>query len=972
MTEHDTRRAGHSPPESTADVAGTTLTATDFAQFFRDVHGHDPFPWQIRLTSHVIKRQAWPKVMDLPTGSGKTAVLDTALFALAVRPLVFPRRIVFVIDRRIVVDQVCERAEKIREQIEIAASPLLAKVRSRLRELCDEPLGVAALRGGVPIDGDWAGRPDQPWVVVSTVDQFGSRLLFRGYGVGRKKWPIHAGLTGNDSLVILDEVHISAAFSDTLAAVRKLDTASLNGLPCRFHVVEMSATPRGAEQSERFTLDSRTDFNECGELRRRIHVNKSAELVSIPNSDSMPARILRIVRSIRKSDHSVQSVGVVVNRVRSARDIHQALKEDQTLKEDGLETHLITGRMRPLDREDAIKRIVPAVEPNGERPTGGLTIVVATQAIEVGADFSFDALITECAAVDSLRQRFGRLDRRGARFARTGVAAQAWIIGPKSVVTSKKPDPIYGDATKVTWEQLNQRATGGVLDVGPLSLSGFPEEAFAPRTVAPLLLKTHLDAWVQTNPEPLVQPDIDWFLHGIPKDRTPTPDVSIVWRRDQSHEVLRLVPPRSAEALQVPIDAAKAWLSDSRESEVADVVQQVGTSSSAQPKPICKCYRWEGLGEEPQTIEKSGDIQPGDLLIVDTARGGLVDGTWGPASTEPVADLGDAAQVAHRRRATLRLDPHLLGASEVPLPCEETDAEQPAIDRITELLSQWRAQTEERPAWILEAIDRFMGQGSPTAFEVTVVGIDGEHTSDGYYVLSERKRKAVIDPDTMDGSDEAGSLTGTEVSLDCHLQGVASRVRCWAERLGFSPKLADDLQLAGLLHDIGKVDPRFQSILVGGDPIKLEILDAPIAKSSPSVREKLHGQQDQSWATSRKRHRYPRGMRHELASVVLAESKPEVLDLAHDGDLVLHLIGTHHGWGRPLPPVIDDPDPKLLTYRFEGNSLQATSQLAEGPLALEMADRFWRLVARYGYYGLAWLEATFRLADHQQSASEAD
>ena len=968
MTEHDTRRDGHPPPDANADVTGTPLTAEDFAQFFRDIHGHDPFPWQIRLTSHVIDQQAWPSVMDLPTGSGKTAVLDTALFALAARPDIFPRRVVFVIDRRIVVDQVYERAEKIRQQIQMAASPILAKVKSRLSELCDEPLGVAALRGGVPIDGAWAGRPDQPWVVVSTVDQFGSRLLFRGYGVGKRSKPIHAGLTGNDCLVILDEVHLSAAFSDTLSAIRKLDTSAVDGLPCRFQVVEMSATPRGTE-SERFTLNPTADLDGCAELSRRIKVKKSAELVLVANLDSIPARILKIVRNIRKSDKSVQSIGVVVNRVRSARDIQQALRGDESLKEDGVETHLITGRMRPLDRQDVIGRIVPAIDPNGERPTGGLTIVVATQAIEVGADFSFDALITECAAVDSLKQRFGRLDRRGSRFARTGVAAQAWIIGPKSVVTSKKPDPIYGLATKVTWEQLNQRATGGLIDVGPLSLSGFPEDASARKTIAPLLLKTHLDAWVQTNPEPLVQPDIDWFLHGIPEDRTPIPDVSIVWRRDRSHEALRLVPPRSAEALQVPIDAAKAWLTDLEEPEVADVVQQSNTSRSSRDRPISECHRWEGF-DKLRPIEKGKDIRPGDLLIVDTARGGLVDGTWGPDSTEPVTDLGDAAQIAHRRRATLRLDPHLHVGSEVPLPRGETDAEQPAIDRITELLSQWQTQSDEQPAWILEVIARLMGQGARPAFEVTAVGINDERTSDGYYILSERKRKAVIDPDTMDGSDEAGSLTGTEISLDCHLQGVANRVRCWAERLGFSSKLADDLHLAGLLHDIGKVDPRFQSILVGGDPIKLATLDAPIAKSSPGVPKKVYGRQRPSWSTSHSP--YPKGMRHELASVALAASSPEVLALAHDGDLVLHLIGTHHGWGRPLPPVIDDLHHEVLTYRFEGNTLKASSQLADGSLALEMADRFWRLVGRYGYYGLAWLEATFRLADHQQSASEAD
>jgi CRISPR-associated endonuclease/helicase Cas3 len=86
---------------------------------------------------------------------------------------------------------------------------------------------------------------------------------------------------------------------------------------------------------------------------------------------------------------------------------------------------------------------------------------------------------------------------------------------------------------------------------------------------------------------------------------------------------------------------------------------------------------------------------------------------------------------------------------------------------------------------------------------------------------------------------------------------------------------------------------------------------------------------------------------------------------------VLHLVGTHHGWGRPLPPIVVDPEPRTLTYTFDGHILTSDSDLVESPLALDMADRFWRLVERYGYHGLAWLEAILRLADHQQSAEEA-
>ena len=969
-------------PCDTGVATGTPETPTpgEFSAFFRDIHDCEPFPWQQRLTAQVLGRGAWPKVIDLPTGTGKTAVLDTAIFALATRPTVSPRRVVFVIDRRIVVDQVCERAQRIRDRIEAGATPVLKRVRDRLRALSGgEPLGVAALRGGVPVDNEWAHRPDQPWVIVSTVDQFGSRLLFRGYGVTPGMRPIHAGLAGNDCLVILDEVHLSVPFAETLAQVAALASGRL---PRRFGVVEMSATPSDTE-SERFTLDPVADLAGCEALRCRVEALKKAELVSVRNHDALPAAVVKIVKSIAKSrsDGNIRSVGVVVNRVRTARETRQALEEVDCT------THLITGRMRPLDRTDALQRLAPVVDPAGERSTRGLngpeserspsalTVVVATQAIEVGADFSFDALITECAAVDSLRQRCGRLDRRGLSFARTGVAAPVWIIGPKSVVASTKPDPIYGDSVKTTWEALERRCDeAGLIDVGPRSLMDFPDGASAPRATAPLLLDAHMDAWVQTSPEPIVQPFVEWFLHGIDRDRAASPDVSILWRRDRSAEVLRLVPPRPVEFLQVPIDAARAWLSGGEEVEVSDVAQGEDERDAASSFPHdvdgADWVRWEGFGKDPGHIG-IGDVHPGDVLIVDPDRGGLKSGTWDPESNDPVSDLGDAAQIAYGRKATLRLDRHLLDTPPPPLPAEEAEADSPPATRILEWLDRWpddagsevgvgtgaEAGGDERSKWLSDAVARLRSHG----FDVTPVGLDGGSSADGYYILAERHARSkrpcpIVDPATMDGSDESGSLIGTGVTLDRHLDGVGERAGRVAERLGLATEFVADLRLAGRLHDVGKVDGRFQAQLVGGDPVDLQMLKEPLAKSLPGIRRVR---------------RYPTGMRHEVASVAMVASNPDVLRSAHDADLVLHLVGTHHGWGRPLPPIVGDPAPQTLAYAFDGHCLVADSDLAQGSLALDMADRFWRLVERYGYHGLAWLEAILRLADHLQSAEEA-
>ena len=62
-----------------------TLTGQQFGDFFMAIHGYRPFPWQDRLARRLCDRNAWPAVLDLPTGSGKTAAIDAAVFHLAVR-----------------------------------------------------------------------------------------------------------------------------------------------------------------------------------------------------------------------------------------------------------------------------------------------------------------------------------------------------------------------------------------------------------------------------------------------------------------------------------------------------------------------------------------------------------------------------------------------------------------------------------------------------------------------------------------------------------------------------------------------------------------------------------------------------------------------------------------------------------------------------------------------------------------------
>jgi CRISPR-associated endonuclease/helicase Cas3 len=183
------------------------LSPDDFAAFFEEVHGCEPFPWQERLVREVASEGKWPSVLDLPTGSGKTAAIDVAVFHLAMEASRAhrraPVRIAFGVDRRLVVDDAFERAKKLARGLGEVKGPVSAVVADQLKTLAgDGPALIARrLRGGIPLEGDWARTPSQPTVLCSTVDQIGSRLLFRGYGVSDSMKPVHAGLASSDQTV---------------------------------------------------------------------------------------------------------------------------------------------------------------------------------------------------------------------------------------------------------------------------------------------------------------------------------------------------------------------------------------------------------------------------------------------------------------------------------------------------------------------------------------------------------------------------------------------------------------------------------------------------------------------------------------------------------------------------------------------------------------------------------------------------
>ncbi len=145
------------------------------------------YSWQRRLLTEHFMAGDVPPALDVPTGLGKTLVMTLWLSALASgAPL--PRRLVYVVDRRAVVDQATVEAEALAAALGdgVHDDAALQEIRTALGLERGDSLAVSTLRGQHVDNRLWMLRPAAPAIVVGTVDMIGSRILFCGYGVGRR------------------------------------------------------------------------------------------------------------------------------------------------------------------------------------------------------------------------------------------------------------------------------------------------------------------------------------------------------------------------------------------------------------------------------------------------------------------------------------------------------------------------------------------------------------------------------------------------------------------------------------------------------------------------------------------------------------------------------------------------------------------------------------------------------------------
>lgn len=540
-----------------------------FEWAFEALTGNTPLRWQRRLFNRLYAGKV-PQICDIPTGLGKTSVIPIWLIALSLQAdkgnITLPRRLAYIINRRTVVDQSTTVVEQVRERLLCPErrdwaiyETALRSIACSLKTLISEPplLAVSTLRGELADNEEWKQDPARAAIIVGTIDMIGSKLLFSGYGDGQYHRAHHAGLIGQDALIIHDEAHLTPAFSDLLRGVAKEQRKDCEPHP--IHVMELSATQRTSEEDDN-TIRLDTTDEEDNIVVKRIDAIKQMRLHKCDKKQ----RIQNIVDLAYCHNDSQVRVLIYVRTPRDAQSVESKLR--RKLKADQ-RTALLTGTIRGYER-DNLTTENPAYQ-QFLHPEDETVYLISTSAGEVGIDIDADHMVCDMTTLDSMIQRLGRVNRRGGA-GRVAQVDVVWTCDDENVKKDKAVAKTLEILQYWTQEVLHEDDT---VNASPRNVRQLMEklddqdleESFSPKPTIPPLSDILLDAWSLTSVNKMPgRPDVAGYLHGLTID---PPTTRVAWRKELSllsennvQEWFDACPVRANERMQMRTNTLRSEL----------------------------------------------------------------------------------------------------------------------------------------------------------------------------------------------------------------------------------------------------------------------------------------------------------------------------------------------------------------------------------------------------------------------------
>jgi len=167
-----------------------------------------------------------------------------------------------------------------------------------------------------------------------------------------------------------------------------------------------------------------------------------------------------------------QKILLVANRVKQAQKWYEELKERYS----NTPVLLLHSRFKRGDRNKKEKELLGLDEDgksiNQFNTSSEACIVVSTQVVEVSIDISFDLMITEAAPLDSMIQRFGRVNRKRS-FDTIGTYKPIYVLKPAE--DEKETLPYDVDVLKRSYDTLPDGELLGEIELQEKIDIVFPE-----------------------------------------------------------------------------------------------------------------------------------------------------------------------------------------------------------------------------------------------------------------------------------------------------------------------------------------------------------------------------------------------------------------------------------------------------------------------------------------------------------------